>query len=116
MPGSLDTTVRRWKASSGEAVGEPLRGHNNTIKSFAIREDGNVLFHVQPNVNFSLGRSTVVTFIISRWARIPQVFMVFLISTKLFPYLYLMCLTTCQKHVVENIINVLYLDNCPLLP
>ena len=36
-----DRTARRWRACTGEAVGEPLRGHNGWVRDLAVSEDCN---------------------------------------------------------------------------
>mgnify|MGYP003932940155 CR=1 FL=1 len=38
--GSWDKTVRIWDAASGAAVGSPLRGHDNYVKSVCFSPDG----------------------------------------------------------------------------
>ena len=40
VSGSSDNTVRRWSASSGEAIGDPLRGHEDLVTCVAVSVDG----------------------------------------------------------------------------
>ena len=37
---SVDKTVRVWDAATGQPVGEPLRGHDNSVNSVAFSPDG----------------------------------------------------------------------------
>jgi WD40 repeat protein len=39
VSGSSDNTVRIWDVESGEAVGEPLRGHTGSLRSVAYSPD-----------------------------------------------------------------------------
>ncbi|KAJ7197973.1 WD40-repeat-containing domain protein [Mycena pura] len=40
VSGSDDETVRIWDATTGAAIGEPLQGHNSTVRSVAFSPDG----------------------------------------------------------------------------
>ncbi|KIK33562.1 hypothetical protein CY34DRAFT_28988, partial [Suillus luteus UH-Slu-Lm8-n1] len=40
VSGSWDKTVRVWDAKTGEALGSPLQGHADWIRSVAISPDG----------------------------------------------------------------------------
>ena len=40
MSGSEDGTVCIWDGTSGEAVGEPLRGHEKEVSCVAVSGDG----------------------------------------------------------------------------
>ena len=40
ISGSDDETIRIWDAVSGAAVGEPLRGHTDGVRSVAVSPDG----------------------------------------------------------------------------
>jgi WD40 repeat protein len=40
VSGSYDNTVRVWDAESGQAIGEPLQGHSNSVLSVAFSPDG----------------------------------------------------------------------------
>ena len=35
-----DKTLRLWNARTGRIIGEPLRGHENTVSSVAFSPDG----------------------------------------------------------------------------
>ena len=39
VSGSIDGTVQGWRASNGEAIGEPLRGDDRWISSATVTED-----------------------------------------------------------------------------
>ena len=43
MSGSLDKTIRLWDTSTRNAIGEPLRGHEESIGSIAFSPDGKTL-------------------------------------------------------------------------
>jgi WD40 repeat protein len=40
VSGSADSTVRRWKADTGQPIGEPLKGHTGQVNSVAFSPDG----------------------------------------------------------------------------
>ena len=41
--GSRDNTLRLWDASTGAQVGEPLRGHNDYMRSAAFSPDSRLV-------------------------------------------------------------------------
>ena len=40
VSGSFDDTLRLWEADSGKPIGEPLKGHTNSVLSVAFSPDG----------------------------------------------------------------------------
>ena len=43
VSGSSDCMVRRWEASTGEAVSEPIHGHDKVVSAVAICDCGNLI-------------------------------------------------------------------------
>ena len=54
VSGSFDRTVRRWRPSTGEAVGELLRGHNDWINYVAVSEHSNRIVSRSDDCNVRL--------------------------------------------------------------
>jgi WD40 repeat protein len=40
VSGSLDNTLRLWDAQSGQPIGDPLQGHQDSVSSVAFSPDG----------------------------------------------------------------------------
>ena len=43
VAGESDGMVRRWIASTGEAMGEPTDGHSRALKAVVISDDGKLI-------------------------------------------------------------------------
>ncbi|NTU49877.1 MAG: CHAT domain-containing protein, partial [Desulfobulbaceae bacterium] len=41
--GSADQTIILWDLATGEQIGQPLKGHNNTVNTVAFSPDGSIL-------------------------------------------------------------------------
>ncbi|KIK33201.1 hypothetical protein CY34DRAFT_100033, partial [Suillus luteus UH-Slu-Lm8-n1] len=54
--GSMDKTVRLWDAATGQPVGEPLRGHTDSVKSVSFSADGTRSNQRHPSSTFLLRR------------------------------------------------------------
>ena len=43
VTGSSDRNIKKWDAKTGKAIGKPMEGNSDSIRSLAISTDGNLI-------------------------------------------------------------------------